>query len=416
MQALRIKSIKSLGIKPTLDLEVNHPDHNFYAEGMVTSNSHSVAYAALAAVCTYLKFKHPKEFFLSLLKMTRHEQNPMMEIAKIQKELRDFNIKLLPPHLLKSKLEFSIEGGDIRFGLLSIKGIADKSIERLNQFRQNHSNKFQVFQSANEAGMPIGILSALIQAGTLDEGLGKSRTVVVLEAQLWNLLTDTEKKYALEIGKSLDFDLFKVIKALRESVKKENGKPIIPDKRYSTIKKHYAPFLEIYRQNSKNEEFANWYYERYLLGYSCSTTLMSIFKSKEPDLMSIDEVKASRLNGKVLFIGTVSEVKSGVSKAKKTRYLKVVVEDEAAVFTSLIFNDNIDQCKILNGRLPKEDNIVIVQGTKKEDAVFANLIAIQDQQIFIRLADLTNHKKREKKLEKDSENQQSINDENAIQA
>ena len=32
--------------------------------------SHSIAYATLAAWTTYLKFKHPKEFFLSLLKMT----------------------------------------------------------------------------------------------------------------------------------------------------------------------------------------------------------------------------------------------------------------------------------------------------------------------------------------------------------
>ena len=36
------------------------------------NKSHSIAYASLAAATIYLKFKHPKEFFLSLLKMTRH--------------------------------------------------------------------------------------------------------------------------------------------------------------------------------------------------------------------------------------------------------------------------------------------------------------------------------------------------------
>ena len=37
------------------------------------NKSHSISYAILAAITTYLKFKHPKEFFLSLLKMTKHE-------------------------------------------------------------------------------------------------------------------------------------------------------------------------------------------------------------------------------------------------------------------------------------------------------------------------------------------------------
>ena len=57
----------------------------------------------------YLKFKHPQEFFLSLLKMTRHESDPMLEISKINQEMDRFNIKLLPPNLIKSEMDFSKE-------------------------------------------------------------------------------------------------------------------------------------------------------------------------------------------------------------------------------------------------------------------------------------------------------------------
>ena len=85
------------------------------------NKSHSVSYAALAASTVYLKFKYPKEFFLSLLKMTRHEPDPIAEISKIHKEMDLFDIKLLPPHLTKSEMDFTIEGSNIRFGLLSIK-------------------------------------------------------------------------------------------------------------------------------------------------------------------------------------------------------------------------------------------------------------------------------------------------------
>ena len=152
------------------------------------NKSHSIAYAALAAITIYLKFKHPQQFFLSLLKMTRHEPDPILEISKIHQELDRFGMELLQPHIIKSDLDFSMEGKDIRFGLLSIKGISEKSIERINNFRNKYSNKFEIFEASEEAGLTIGMLSALIQAGALD-GFSQSRSKIVLEAQLWNLLT-----------------------------------------------------------------------------------------------------------------------------------------------------------------------------------------------------------------------------------
>ena len=91
-------------------------------------------------------------------------------------------VKLLPPHLVKSEMDFSIEEEGIRFGLLSIKGVSDKSIEKLNKFKNKYSTKFQVFEAASKSGVGIGILSALIQAGTF-EGFSQSRTTVVYEAQ-----------------------------------------------------------------------------------------------------------------------------------------------------------------------------------------------------------------------------------------
>ena len=54
------------------------------------NKSHSIAYAALSATTIYLKFNHPKEFFLSLLKMSRNEPDPINEISKIHRELQYF--------------------------------------------------------------------------------------------------------------------------------------------------------------------------------------------------------------------------------------------------------------------------------------------------------------------------------------
>ena len=191
------------------------------------NKAHSIAYAALAAITVYLKFNYPKEFFLSLLKMTRHEPDPTSEITKIQRELSSFGIELLPPHLTKSEMDFSIEGEDIRYGLLSIKGISDKSIEKLADFRNKYANKFETFQAAKQAGLNIGVLSALIQAGAL-QGFAQSRSKVVYEAQVWNVLTEREKKHVMRFADEYEYDLVAIIKKFI-GFKGDNGKDIIKE-------------------------------------------------------------------------------------------------------------------------------------------------------------------------------------------
>lgn len=351
------------------------------------NKSHSLAYAALAAVTIYLKFNYPQQFFLSLLKMSRNEPDPIGEISKIQKEMHEFDIQLLPPHIIKSEMDFSIEQKDIRFGLLSIKGISDKSIQKLNSFRNKYSNKFEIFQAAEEADLNIGVLSALIQAGALS-GFSQSRSKIVLEAQLWNILTSKEKKYAISFAEKFDYDLIKIIKHLNKFTDEKNH-TVIKDTRLKTIKNRYDPYLQIYNQNSKSESFANWYYEKKLLGYTYNKELKEIFSEKRENLKYINDIIDEPVNSKVAFVGQIEEVFTGVSKnEKKTRYVRLKISDETSSISVLIFNDNIENNKLLNNKAFEEGNIVIAKGSKRDDCVFGDLVAIQDQQIYMKLNDL----------------------------
>jgi DNA polymerase-3 subunit alpha len=351
------------------------------------NKSHSLAYAALAAVTIYLKFNYPQQFFLSLLKMSRNEPDPIGEISKIQKEMHEFGIELLPPHIIKSDMDFSIEDKDIRFGLLSIKGISDKSIEKLNSFRNKYSNKFEIFQAAEEADLNIGVLSALIQAGALS-GFNQSRSKIVLEAQLWNVLTSKEKKYVISFAEKFDYDLIKIIKHLNKFTDEKNH-IVIKDTRLNTIKNKYDPYLKIYNQNSKSESFANWYYEKKLLGYTYNKNLKEIFSEKRENLKYIYDLAEEPINSKIAFVGQIEEVYSGVSKnEKKTRYVRLKISDETSSINALIFNDNIENNKLLNNKAFEEGNIVIVKGLKKNDCIFADLVAIQDHEIYMKLNDL----------------------------
>ena len=61
--------------------------------------------------------------------MTKFEPTPQEEVGRISKELSSFGIKLLPPNLAKSEMDFCIEGNNIRYGLNSILKL-DRNINK----------------------------------------------------------------------------------------------------------------------------------------------------------------------------------------------------------------------------------------------------------------------------------------------
>jgi len=362
------------------------------------NRSHSVAYASLAASTIYLKFKYPLQFFLSLLKMTRFEQDPVSEISKIHKEMRHFGIELLRPHITKSQLNFAIEDGNIRFGLLSIKGISDKSIEKLNNFKNEYSTKFEVFEGANAAELNNNILCGLIQSGCF-EGFKQSRCKVVYEAQLWNILTDKEKKLALTLEKDFDYDLVNIVLELAKR-KNEKGKPHIKESRLETIKKRAEPYKQILLLNSKSEAFCDWGTEKRLLGYTYGKTLIDIFINKNPNLISLHEIRSLPNNSEVYFIAEVEANAQSRTSKNGNKYISFDCGDETAGVNVKIFTKSLESAMLINdGKTPKKGQIVMIKGSKKEgNCIFASEYGIQNNKIYEKFADI-----REEKLEKEAE-------------
>ncbi|MBT7437105.1 MAG: DNA polymerase III subunit alpha [Cellvibrionales bacterium] len=362
------------------------------------NKSHSISYATLAAWTVYLKFNHPKEFFLALLKMTNFEPNPQLEVSNISKELPNFDIKLLPPNLVKSDFDYCVEEGNIRYGLSSIKGISDKTLHAIQLFKEEKFvNKFEVFIAAKHSGLNIGTLSSLIQAGALSDSQNEDRAKQVLEAQLFNILTDREKRNFISIHEKEDKDVFEIFNSAKTSGFKysgDDGKPLIKESRYETIKKKYLPQKEIYYKNSKNQKFANWYFERSLLGFSYSTRLKDVFRSSHSELKDSKFFKECEA-------GTVAKYLLVVKFAKKEKsrngnlYIKLELEDEVGnVDGILVDTARFKKCTeyLKDNKVPAEGNIVVVYGEKNRsgDALFLNRIRIIDEMIYMKLSDFKN--------------------------
>ena len=358
------------------------------------NKSHSISYANLAAITVYLKFNYPQQFFLSLLKFAQFEPNPHEEIHKITQELSHFDIKLLPPDLSKSQINFCIEGKNIRYGLNTIKGVSTKALESLLEFRESEfANKYEVFLAAKQVGVNIGVLSALIQAGVLDAFVAKDRCRLVLEAQTFNSLTDREKRNFAAIGEKYDFDILESISAaVKESLIGDDNKKIFSEKRFQTFKNKYAPYKEIYEKNRKHLKFANWHFESKLLGYSYSQNIREIFKNEiGGDLVSADTISDQENNSIVRFVGTVNDVVSRTS-ASGNKYARIEAADETGNVTAL-FLDSAREAKyslhVKSGKaMPKKGSIVILIGKKSNDIMIVDKLSLLEDKIYMKLSEV----------------------------
>ena len=360
------------------------------------NKSHANSYATLSAWTTHLKFAYPQQFFLSLLKMTKFEPAPHEEIAKISQELPFFNIKLLPPDLGRSNMDFTIEGDNIRFGLNSIKGVSEKSLQSLREFRDSEiPTKFDIFLAAKQAGLNIGILSALIQAGALSS-YKSNRSLLVLEAQAFNLLTDREKRNVLQIGEKYEYKLLNIVADARDGkLVGDDGRLLMTEKRFGTFRKKYQPYKAIYEKNKKYEKFANWYFENKLLGYSPSSTLKEVFSASDPRLNSSLYFESMDVNSSAKFIGTVEEAYKKKSQ-NNNLYIKIVLSDELGRIPCLLMDTRRRNARATpltsfldkNKVAPEKGNVLMVRGRKGDEVLFLDDVEILDQKIYMKLGDL----------------------------
>jgi DNA polymerase-3 subunit alpha len=358
------------------------------------NKSHSISYSILAAWTAYLKFNHPQEFFLALLKLSKFEPDSHLEINKISKELVQFDIELLSPDLAKSDFDFSIEGKDIRFGLNSIKGVSEKSLEALRNFRETTTpTKFDIFITAKQAGINIGLFSSLIQAGTLTSYTNK-RSRLVLEAQAFNLLTDKEKRFACNVGPKYDYDVLTIISecAIKANLLDEKGKPFMGDKRKETFKKKYQEYKKIYDQNKNHEKFANWIFEYKLLGYTPSTRLKNILDQSESGFTDTLEFYSTFKDETVKVVGVIEDVYKGKTKKSNSTFYRFQLKDEVGSISCMFLdggkNARLTEYIEAGLKIPEKENIVIFVGKKGDDVLWVDKIGIMDNHIYMKLSDI----------------------------
>ena len=138
------------------------------------NKSHSAAYAYLAFVTAYLKAHYAVEFMSALL---TSESGNMDKIVKYINECREMQIRVLPPDVNQSDLNFTPAGDAIRFGLGAVKNVGQGAVEAIVAARETagpFTSIYHLCERVNLGTVNRRALESLIKAGALDS-LGGNR-------------------------------------------------------------------------------------------------------------------------------------------------------------------------------------------------------------------------------------------------
>ena len=169
------------------------------------NKSHAAAYAVVSYQTAYLKYYHPVEFMAAL--MTSVIDNPG-KVAEYIYTCRQMGIKILPPDINRGVGSFSVDSGNIRYGLAAIKSIGRPVIEAIIRERTD-GGSFKSLKDFMErlSGKEVNkkTIENFIKSGAFDSLRGTRQQQMMVYAQIMDQVNQ-ERKNSMA-GQMTLFDL-----------------------------------------------------------------------------------------------------------------------------------------------------------------------------------------------------------------
>lgn len=274
------------------------------------NKAHAACYATIAYQTAYLKANFPVEYMTAVLAAeSRGNTGPARDekIGMIVEECRRMNLSLRAPDINASSVEFTIEGGGIRFGLSAIKNVGTAVIESILAARQGGPfTKMSDFVTRVDVSkVNKKTIESLVRTGAMD-AFGKRSQLLSL---LPDLLDQAHKdRKATAAGQAGLFD--------------EHPLP--------------SDILPAIDELSKDQLLAN---EKDLLGFYLTEHPLTrrITRLRDLGTTPIGEISSERVGDKVRVGGIVTSVKRITTKAGGQEMAFVKLDDMSGVVEMVVF-------------------------------------------------------------------------------
>jgi DNA polymerase-3 subunit alpha len=300
------------------------------------NKSHSTAYAMISYQTAYLKAHYPAEFMAALLTSEKDNRD---KIIKHIAGCKEMGIFVLPPDINESHRDFSVSGGQIRFGLSAVKNVGIGAIEVLIEAR-NRLGKFRsfyhFFENVDLRKVNKRVVESLIMCGAFDSMGYKRRALVASYEEIMELAQRRQREM-----NSGQFSIFDHLE------KQEDADPDAAEK----------AILQQLPEWDAKELLAH---EKETLGFYITGHPLSGFEDRLKRVADTDA--ASILDKKdqeeVRFAGVVSHIREATTK-KKDLMAYVTIEDLKGSIQVIVFADIYRKAyDLLHGEEP-----VLIKGT-----------------------------------------------------
>ncbi len=281
------------------------------------NKAHATSYGMLAYQTAYMKANYPVEFMCALLSAEAGDKD---KISAAINESRRMGIKILPPDINESRVNFtivpdkeSLDGKAIRFGLSAIKNVGKAAIEAILKAREEA--KFTSFvdfiSRVDSRKVNKKVLESLIKVGAMS-AFGK-------RAALLASLDEVRSKVAKPSGSTPQQGLFSQEEIAKSS---QVSQPL--------ISQDVAEFSD--------EELQTL--ERQLLGFSLSARPLGelISQLSHKATHKIYEISPQHTIGETVRVAAVvSEVRIVVTKKTGQEMAFVRIEDDTGSIDAVVF-------------------------------------------------------------------------------
>lgn len=299
------------------------------------NRAHSSAYAFVAYQTAYLKCHYPVEYLSALLSSVAGDQDKTQSYIE---EALKYGIKVLPPDINKSYLEYAPDGHNIRFGLASIKQVGEGVIEEIIKEREENGDYKSIYDYIKRLDTKCSNKKTL-------EGLIKAGAFASIEKSRKQLMDNIEYITAT---------------ASKESKAKESGQGSLFDMLGDTAEIADAKF----QLSGSDEEYdarTLQNFEKEFLGFYVTSHPLSTIRDKLPFLMThkISEIPELPNDKIVTICGLVTTMRQIPTKKDPTKFIRfLTIEDLSGKIEAIAFNRKIAEY----GDILQSEQRVIISG------------------------------------------------------
>lgn len=146
------------------------------------NKAHAASYGLVAYQTAYLKANYPVEYMAALMTAESHDQE---KISDAIRECKRLSIKVLPPSINDSLLDFKVvDQQSIRFGLLAVKNVGEGIIDVIIEEREKNGRFKDIADlvtRVEDRNLNKKTLENLTKAGALDELAERNQILMNME-------------------------------------------------------------------------------------------------------------------------------------------------------------------------------------------------------------------------------------------